>query len=233
MDRNVVPPTVRRGPAAVLASSGVVLLVTVLAAVGVLDAPDATARTVTAPVSPVDAAIAQLLLANGELLSALEQPAQDSATPAPLDRADVVAVPEPAADPTALPPGSGEGMRVVYAINGQRVWLVGSDGNVSRTYPVSGRLDRPLPGEYEVYSRSRTTTSYTGAESMEYMVRFAHGTRAAIGFHDIPVDAAGVEVQTKEQLGQPLSAGCVRQKLEDAIALWDFAPVGTRVVVIA
>jgi len=233
MDRNVVPPAVRRGPAAVLASSGVVLLVTVLAAAGVLEAPDATARTATSPVSPVDAAIARLLLANGELMGALDQPAQDSATPAPLVRADAVAVPEAAADPTALPPGSGEGMRVVYAINGQRVWLVGSDGNVSRTYPVSGRLDRPLPGEYEVYSRSRTTTSYTGAESMEYMVRFAHGTRAAIGFHDIPVDAVGVEVQTKEQLGQPLSAGCVRQKLEDAIALWDFAPVGTKVVVIA
>ena len=123
-------------------------------------------------------------------------------------------------------------MRVVYAITGQRVWLVGSDGAVVRTYRVSGRLDRPLPGEYQVYSRSRTTTSYTGDESMEYMVRFAHGEHAAIGFHDIPVDAAGAEVQTKEQLGLPLSAGCVRQSLEDAIALWEFAPVGTKVVVV-
>ena len=124
-------------------------------------------------------------------------------------------------------------MRIVYSIHGQRVWLVGSDGVVARTYRVSGRLDRPLPGTYQVYSRSRTTTSYTGDESMEYMVRFAHGERAAIGFHDIPVDASGSEVQTVEQLGEPLSAGCVRQSLEDAIALWDFAPVGTTVVVVA
>ena len=78
----------------------------------------------------------------------------------------------------ASSPGSGAGMRIVYAINGQRVWLIGSDGVVVRTYRVSGRLDRPLPGEYAVYSRSRNTTSYTGDESMEYMVRFAHGAKA-------------------------------------------------------
>jgi len=233
MEHDALPPAVHRGRAAVLAAACVVLLVAVLGAAGVLEAPDATAEAAPPAADPAAVAVTGLLVASGELVAALQQPAQDAATPEPVDSADVVAVPEPAADPAALPPDSGAGMRVVYAINGQRVWLVGSDGVVARTYRVSGRLDRPLPGAYEVYSRSRNTTSYTGAESMEYMVRFAHGERAAIGFHDIPVDAAGVEVQTAEQLGQPLSAGCIRQALEDAVALWDFAPVGTKVVVVA
>jgi lipoprotein-anchoring transpeptidase ErfK/SrfK len=230
MDRTAPPVALHRGRAAVLAAACIVLLVAVLGSAGVLKAPDATAQTSAAQASPVKQAVARLLLASGELAAALQQPAQDAASSEPV--ADVAVAP-PTVDSTALPPDSGDGMRIVYAITAQRVWLVGSDGVVARTYRVSGRLDRPLPGSYEVYSRSRNTTSYTGDESMEYMVRFAHGAQAAIGFHDIPVDAAGTEVQTKEQLGQPLSAGCVRQSLEDAIALWDFAPVGTKVVVVA
>jgi lipoprotein-anchoring transpeptidase ErfK/SrfK len=233
MDDHAPPLAVHRGRAAVLAAACVVLLIAVLGAAGVLEAPDATAQAAPPPASPAERAVAQLVLASGELIAALDQPAQDAATPEPIDTTRVVAQPEAVVDSTALPMDAGMGMRVVYAIHAQRVWLVGSDGAVARTYRVSGRLDRPAPGEYEVYSRSRTTTSFTGDESMEYMVRFAHGQQAAIGFHDIPVDAAGVEVQTKEQLGLPLSAGCVRQALEDAIALWEFAPVGTKVVVVA
>jgi lipoprotein-anchoring transpeptidase ErfK/SrfK len=68
--------------------------------------------------------------------------------------------------------------------------------------------------------------------TMKYMVRFAHGATAAIGFHDIPIDD-GERVQTRDQLGTPLSHGCVRQWRPDAKALWDFAPLGTTVVVTA
>ena len=68
---------------------------------------------------------------------------------------------------------------------------------------------------------------------MQYFVRFTHGDEgAAIGFHTIPVDD-GAPVQTTAQLGTPLSHGCVRQRTADAIALWDFAPIGTTVVVTA
>jgi lipoprotein-anchoring transpeptidase ErfK/SrfK len=40
-------------------------------------------------------------------------------------------------------------------------------------------------------------------------------------------------VQTAAQLGTPQSHGCIRQEREDAIALWDFAPIGTEVDVTA
>ena len=68
---------------------------------------------------------------------------------------------------------------------------------------------------------------------MEYFVRFATGFSEPIGFHSVPRYNNGALEQTKEELGTPLSAGCVRQWLPDAIALWDFAPVGTKVVVTA
>jgi lipoprotein-anchoring transpeptidase ErfK/SrfK len=69
---------------------------------------------------------------------------------------------------------------------------------------------------------------------MQYMVRFTYGRRTGtpIGFHDIPQRPNGSYSQTLAQLGQPLSAGCVRQARRDAARLWTFAPVGTRVVVV-
>ena len=39
--------------------------------------------------------------------------------------------------------------------------------------------------------------------------------------------------QTVDELGTPQSHGCVRQERDDAIALWEFAPIGTEVEVTA
>jgi lipoprotein-anchoring transpeptidase ErfK/SrfK len=66
---------------------------------------------------------------------------------------------------------------------------------------------------------------------MRYMVRFAHGPNAAIGFHDIPMLNGHLE-ETRDDLGTPESHGCIRQWRPDARALWRFAPVGTTVVVV-
>lgn len=134
-------------------------------------------------------------------------------------------------DPEALPVDSGSGKRVVFDISSQRVWLVDEEDRVRRTYLVSGSVtDNLEPGSYEVYSTSRHAVGVDDSGTMEYMVRFAHGRNAPIGFHDIPVDD-GTLAQSREQLGTPQSHGCVRQWRPDARALWEFAPVGTQVVV--
>ncbi len=133
-----------------------------------------------------------------------------------------------------LPDGSGEGRRIVFSETAQRVWLVADDGNVERTYLVSGsKFDNLNPGTYSVQSRSRYATAFDYSGSMEYFVRFATGFTAPIGFHTVPVDNAGNPEQSREELGTPTSAGCVRQWRDDAIALWTFAPIGTKVVVTA
>ena len=132
-----------------------------------------------------------------------------------------------------LPVDSGEGRRIVFDMSDQRVWLVSPRDRVRRTYLVSGSLtDNLAAGSYAVYSKSLDAIGIDDSGTMRYMVRFAHGDRAAIGFHDIPVHR-GEKVQTVAELGTPQSHGCIRQRRVDARALWDFAPVGTTVVVTA
>ena len=135
----------------------------------------------------------------------------------------------------ALPPNSGEGRRVVYSKSLQRVWTVEADGTVSKTHRVSGRLtwNQPTPGTYSVFSRSSFTCNIKNPSiCWRYMVRFTRGPEGDnIGFHEIP-RRDGVPVQSVSQLGQPLSGGCVRQATPDAVYIWDWAPVGTKVVVL-
>jgi lipoprotein-anchoring transpeptidase ErfK/SrfK len=136
---------------------------------------------------------------------------------------------------TAVPSDSGTGRRVVFSQHLQRVWLVGAQADdVQRSYLVSGSVTHNLvPGTYSVYSKSRWAVGVDDSGVMQYFVRFTQGpTGAAIGFHTIPTKN-DVPLQTQAQLGTPESHGCIRQSTPDAIALWDFAPIGTKVVVVA
>jgi lipoprotein-anchoring transpeptidase ErfK/SrfK len=135
----------------------------------------------------------------------------------------------------ALPVSSGTGRRIVFSQTEQRIWLVGGQADhVRRTYLVSGSVtDNLQPGTYSVYSKSRWAVGIEDTGVMQYFVRFTQGpTGAAIGFHSIPTHY-DVPLQSKDQLGTPQSHGCIRQDLPDAIALWNFAPVGAKVVVVA
>ena len=134
--------------------------------------------------------------------------------------------------PPPLPADSGEGRRVVFSISGQRMWWVDESGSTIRTSLVSGREATPEVGTFQVYSRTEKATGLDGSK-MDHFVRFTKGPNGwAIGFHGIPT-MNGVPVQTEEQLGQPLSHGCIRQSAEDAAFTWEFLPVGATVVVVA
>ena len=143
-------------------------------------------------------------------------------------------------DDTTLPPGglAGQlrhGRRVVYSKRLQRVWTVEEDGTVAR--PTACRdgsrgtsrcrhLQRVLAVGYTCNIKNPDIC-------WRYMVRFTKGRDGDnIGFHEIPTKN-GVPVQTEAQLGQPLSGGCIRQATPDAIYMWNWAPVGTKVVVLA
>jgi lipoprotein-anchoring transpeptidase ErfK/SrfK len=215
----------RYGRLVAASSALAITLVTLLGGLGVLtDAgPAAAADTGSGPVASLTA----LTVPDAEPRTS----ARPTGTPTPTETTQ-------GTSSTALPADSGTGKRVVFDISDQRVWLVDADpgsgsAEVQRTYLVSGSLTDNLdPGTYEVYSRSRWAVGIDDSGVMQYFVRFTRGDNAAIGFHSIPTKD-GRALQTAAQLGTPQSHGCIRQALPDAVRLWTFAPVGTKVVVTA
>lgn len=213
---------------AVLGSSLAVTLVAVLGGTGALPQSADPARASSA--------------ATRDVTDTSSQPSYDEGSPTALDQTTAGVEIDPAAARAltriarlaekTLPADSGEGKRVVFSEGRQRVWLIEEGDEVAKTYLVSGSISDNLePGTFEVYSRSREAIGIDDSGTMKYFVRFTQGdTGAAIGFHDIPV-LDGERIQGFDELGTPLSHGCIRQRRSDAVALWDFAPLGTTVVV--
>jgi L,D-transpeptidase catalytic domain len=222
----------RYGRIAMLGVSVIVTLTTVLGGVGVL--PSGGSASYAAGAGAQDAegerggATASLSAAEPRTAGATD--AEESAEPEEPEAApDPTEPPDP--DDLLVPEDSGEGRRVVFDETAQRVWLVNRDDSVERTYLVSGSVyDNLDPGTYSVFSSDEHATGIDGS-ALRFMVRFTTGAEAAIGFHDIPV-LDGEKVQTPDELGTPLSHGCIRQHGKDARALWEFAPLGTKVVVV-
>ena len=103
-----------------------------------------------------------------------------------------------------------------------------------RSWLVSGsRADNELPGTHRVYSRSRQSVSRDGESYFSYMVRWLRTDNDAIGFHSMPRRTADDSLyQTENELGIKLSSGCQRQADLDAEFTWQFAQLGTLVVVL-
>ena len=219
MSRHRAPARPRYGRIAAAGMSVLVMVVALLGGVGLLPTGSSGTPAGATPAAP--GARAELTSGEGTETSEEAAPSRIATVPVLRPRA------------ATLPAGSGTGKRVVFSEGRQRVWLVTADDEVLRTYPVSGSLHDNLdPGTYAVFSRSEQAWGIDDSGTMRWFVRFAHGPNAAIGFHDIPVDD-GERVQTAAQLGTPQSHGCIRQRTRDAIALWEFAPIGTTVVVTA
>ena len=220
----------RYGRLAMFGTSVVVTLTAVLGGIGVLPSGGgpsyAATRTGEAGPAGSDGRAPAAMS-----LTAVEEHASGGATSSPVAQpATDVEGTDP--DDLEVPADSGEGRRVVFSESAQRVWLVKGDGSVVRTYLVSGSVyDNLDPDTYQVYSRSKDAWGIDGSE-LHFMVRFTTGAEAAIGFHNIPV-IDGEKVQTRDELGTPLSHGCIRQWRPDAKALWEFAQMGTQVVVVA
>jgi putative cell wall-binding protein len=129
-------------------------------------------------------------------------------------------------------PQVGTGKRIIYGNSAQRVWLVDANEQLVDTYLVSGKRGVPNPGTYRVFSKSVNAWGPGGTVTMKHMVRYTWGNRYALGFHSIPRRLNGTPIQTEAQLGTFRSAGCTRQADHKAKALYYWAPIGTKVIVL-
>ncbi|CAL9533408.1 hypothetical protein [Streptomyces sp. enrichment culture] len=133
-------------------------------------------------------------------------------------------VPRDKAHPAALPSGSGSGERVVYSVDDDRVWLVGGGNKVLRTFRVTPGTVDPAPGTYAVTSRSNAVTGTDGTP-VEHVVRFTSAQGVSIGF------SAAVDGSTPRP-NPRVKTGGIRESRKDGDAMWDFATIGQKVVVI-
>ena len=132
-----------------------------------------------------------------------------------------------------VPIKSGTGRRIVYANRQQRVWVINADNEVIRTFPVSGMLGQPGNGTFSVFSKSPTSYSpeFAGV-TFRFMTRFAIGRNGGnIGFHEIPVRNSK-PMQTVDELGAFKGSGCLRSSTKDALFIYQWATLGTKVVVV-
>ncbi|MFJ8143726.1 hypothetical protein ACIQ8D_01305 [Streptomyces sp. NPDC096094] len=152
--------------------------------------------------------------------------------PADLGRTHASGPPAPGASkaprdrrhPNALPAGSGRGERVVYSVDDDRVWLVDAGNKVGRTFKVTPSTVDPAPGTYVVTSRSNRVTGSDGIP-VEHVVRFTSVEGVVIGF-SAAVDGSMAKPDAGERTGG------IRETRADGDAMWRFATIGQRVVVV-
>ena len=143
-----------------------------------------------------------------------------SATP----KASASKAPGFAQNPTALPPGSGTGERVVYSTDDDRVWLVATNNKVQRTFKVTPGTVDPAVGTYAVTTRANAVTGSDGVQ-IEHVVRFATTDGIAIGF-SAALNGSTAAPDASKKLGG------IREAPADGDAMWQFATVGVTVVVV-
>ncbi|MEU2428773.1 hypothetical protein ABZ611_04520 [Streptomyces sp. NPDC007861] len=159
--------------------------------------------------------------ASAHVPAALKEPAAVPSAPAPSGGA---AADQSRKEPLAAPRGSGRGLRVVYALTDRRVWLVDEAGQVTRTFGVMPSSVNPRPGTYSVTSRSGRITGSDGVR-IEHVVRFTSVDNVNIGFSSA-VDGSMPEPDPQ------LRTGGVRMKRADGDAMWAFATIGSKIVVV-
>lgn len=137
--------------------------------------------------------------------------------------------PEPPGENPALPAESGQGERVVYALGERHVWLVsqaadGTGDQVLADYPVFPSTVDPAPGNYAVTSRSGEITGSDGVPIQHSVVFHADG-EVVFGF-STALDGSVPDPDGEEQTGG------IRQAEEHGDEMWEFASIGTPVVVV-
>ncbi|MCF3964424.1 hypothetical protein [Streptomyces fuscigenes] len=151
----------------------------------------------------------------------LGKPASPSAPPSHVAQGPQ----HPRKDPTELPGRSGDGARVVYALKAHRVWLVGADGTATRSFSVQPSTVSPAPGTYRVTHRTDATTGSDGVP-IEHVVLFSKVGTVVVGFSAAQDGSTPAPDPAKK-------TGGVRTSRTDGDALWTFATLGSKVVVIA
>ncbi|MFF7294492.1 hypothetical protein [Streptomyces sp. NPDC008265] len=147
-----------------------------------------------------------------------------AAAPQPAPAESAAAGKQDPTKPVPVPEGSGTGVRVVYSVGQKRAWLVGDPAQPPKSFTVVPSTVHPKPGTYVVGSRSGAVTGSDGVP-IEHVVRFATAEGVAVGF-SARVDGATPEPDPSKKTGG------IRMSRADGDAMWAFATINSKVVVV-
>ncbi len=174
-----------------------------------------------------------------------ETPAAPEPSPLPTPPAEVataaVHLPEAPAGVPEASHGVGmtgpwsEGTYIAWIKDQNRAYFV-QDNVIIRVAIITDNDAKTPVGDYSIYTHDEWTLSVPGLRArLNHFMGFYRrpGVVGNIGFHQIGVLRDGTNVQDPKTLGMAgyVSDGCVRLTAEDAEFAFDFATIGTPVIV--
>jgi LysM repeat protein len=149
--------------------------------------------------------------------------ASSNQTPTPVDNLDET--PTPAAP-------SGGSLHFYVVISLQRCYLY-RDASLLHDWPCStGRAGAAtIPGEFKVQSKIRNAWGSRFNAWMPYWLGIYWAGSSENGIHALPIDAYSGITWWADQVGTPITFGCIMLDNEAAITLWSLAYVGMPVTI--
>ncbi|MGB8958388.1 MAG: L,D-transpeptidase [Candidatus Aminicenantales bacterium] len=125
--------------------------------------------------------------------------------------------------------GDFEDKTIIIDRENQRVFLCGKAGLVYKSFPCATGSFYPTAGVHRILDKYLRAKSLFDDSTFSHFVVFQKAQVGAnVGFHSIPIYPDG---RLAGLLGQPNSHGCVRLSGDAAGELYEWAPLGTKVVV--
>jgi LysM repeat protein len=135
------------------------------------------------------------------------------------------------ATPAPPPPAPVAAKRIVVDKSEQRAYVYQS-GELLWTFVVSTGMpgSDTWNGTFQVRSKIPEAYAYNWALRMPYWLGFYHTGYLENGFHALPIMSSGA-ILWEGYLGTPVSYGCVILNYPDAQTLYNWAEIGTQVIV--
>ena len=120
-------------------------------------------------------------------------------------------------------------------IKSQQRMYAFENGSLVDTYIVGTGLTWETPsGEFKILRKEGSTISYTGGWYMNYYMPIGTVYGLFFGFHEIPYrkNAQGqITSRDVNTMGSPATGGCIQLYREDAQNLYQWADIGTNVII--
>jgi lipoprotein-anchoring transpeptidase ErfK/SrfK len=128
-------------------------------------------------------------------------------------------------------PVTGGSKKIVVSISKQHLWAYNGDKVVFSFVASTGMAKSPTaPGTYRVLDKIPMAYASTWNLQMPYWLGIYYVGRIENGIHALPILANGQRLWAG-LLGRPASFGCVILNTASAKSLYDWADIGTPVII--